>query len=197
MTVTRRSTPAGILVTAIAVIGLLLAVAGPTSAAPKTAKTEVFTADLDALNNSGVSGEATLTVVGSRLTVQIEASGLEHNMLHPQHIHGFDNPSRNAVCPTQDDADELPGLPEEADDPDNFVALEEGLDDYGPVQLSLTPFPTAPDGTIDYEQTFNINSVKAVRGQLQNRHIVLHGLTVDNGTYVATLPVACGQIVRG
>jgi hypothetical protein len=28
---------------------------------------------------------------------------------------------------------------------------------------------------------------------LQNRAIVLHGLTV-NGTYMVTLPVACGQI---
>ncbi|CAN5917260.1 hypothetical protein BH23ACT10_BH23ACT10_23400 [soil metagenome] len=193
MSTARRASRPRLLITLLAALGLLMTLTAPASAGPKT-----FTADLSPLNGSGVNGTATLTAEGSTLTVHIEASGLEAGMLHPQHIHGFDNPSRNAVCPTQDDADELEGLPEEADDPDKFVALEEGLDDYGPVQLPLEPFPTAEDGTIDYTQTFPINSVKAVRGQLQNRHIVLHGLTIpgdDGDVYVATLPVACGQIV--
>lgn len=162
----------------------------------------VYTANLTSLNNSGVSGTATLTLEqlrgkGQSLTVHIEASGLEAGKLHPQHIHGFDDAKQNAVCPTKANADDIAGLPEEATNPDAFVALEEGAPLYGPVLLALQPFPTAPGGTIDFTQTYSGSALKAlqpIRTTLTNRHIVLHGLTVDSGTYVATLPVACGQI---
>ena len=102
-------------------------------------------------------------------------------MLHPQHIHGFESDKGNSFCPT----------PADDEDGDGLVDLLEGLPDYGPVQLSLTPFPTAADGTVDYEQTFTVDAQQV--GPLQNRAIVLHGMTV-NGEYVATLPIACGQI---
>jgi len=60
--------------------------------------------------------------------------------------------------------------------------------------LPLTPFPTAPDGTIEFEMTYTVDSSVT---PLQNRAIVLHGMTVtidEVDTYIATLPVACGQI---
>jgi hypothetical protein len=135
---------------------------------------------LSPLNNSGVSGMATIHVMGDKFTVSIKASGLEMNQLHPQHIHGFVDNNKKAKCP---------GM--EADtNGDGLIDLEEGLPFYGPVLLSLTPFQTAPDGTIDYMQTFDMT-----RGlkPMQNNVIVLHGLTV-NGVYDATLPVACGEI---
>ena len=141
---------------------------------------KTYTADIMALNNSGVMGKATLTLEGDMLTVHIMASGLEANKLHPQHIHGFMEKNKNAVCP-----------PMSADtNGDNLVDLGEGLPFYGPVLLSLNPFPTAPDGTIDYTMTF---PVTAAMLPLQNNVIVLHGMTVG-GEYVATLPVACGSI---
>lgn len=140
-----------------------------------------YQASLAPLNNSGVTGTATLTLDGDQLTVAIQASGLEANALHPQHIHGFMENKRNSTCPTQ--ADDMNG--------DGIVDLGEGLPDYGPVLLPLTPFPTAPDGTIAFEQTYTVDPKEL--GPLQNRAIVLHGLTVD-GEYIATLPVACGQI---
>lgn len=140
-----------------------------------------YMATLSSLNNSGASGTATLSLKGNMLTVKIEAMGLEPNKLHPQHIHGFETNNRNSTCPTM--AADTNG--------DGFVDLVEGLPSYGPVLLNLAPFPTADAaGNIMYEQTFEISKNLL---PLQNRAIVLHGLTV-NGVYVATMPVACGQI---
>ena len=52
------------------------------------------------LNHSGVSGTAKLWLRGDKLTVEIDAMGLEMNKLHPQHIHGFTENNKNATCPT-------------------------------------------------------------------------------------------------
>lgn len=153
-----------------------------------------YTADLDMLNGSGVSGTAELTLIGDQLTVKIYATGLEQGMPHPQHIHGFKENNKNAKCP-----------PSSADDDgDGFVELGEGLPFYGPVLLPLTPFPTAPDGTIEFMQTYTVDESIFIT-PLQNNAIVLHGMTAEltqevNGEivvvndYIATLPVACGQI---
>ena len=157
---------------------------------------KTYAANLEMLNQSGVSGMAELRLDGNMLTVHIMARGLEPNMLHPQHIHGFMETKANAKCPTAEDRNEIPMSPMEAAHPDQLISLQEGADDYGPVQLSLTPFPTAPDGTINYTQTFTVDP--KMIGPLQNRAIVLHGMTVPaqggGTTYLATLPVACGQI---
>ncbi len=160
---------------------------------------KTYTADLMSLNNSGVMGTATLTLDGNMLTVHIAATGLEPNMVHPQHIHGFIDSNKNAKCP-----------PMSADtNGDGFIDLTEGAPFYGPVLLSLelTPpmapldFPIADaDGTINYTQTFEVSADLL---PLQNNVIVLHGLTVEglivdgeptDEMYVATLPVACGAI---
>ncbi|WP_051286245.1 hypothetical protein [Salinimicrobium terrae] len=153
-----------------------------------------YTVDLDELNNSGVEGTAELSLVRDQLTVKIYATGLEPDMPHPQHIHGFKENNKNAKCPTSS-ADS---------DGDGFVELGEGLPFYGPVLLPLTPFPTAPDGTIEFTQTYTVDENMFIT-PLQNNAIVLHGMTaeltqeVDGeivvvNDYIVTLPVACGQI---
>ena len=143
---------------------------------------KTYTADIMSLNNSGVTGTATLTLEGDMLTVHIMATGLEPGMVHPQHIHGFTENNNNATCP-----------PMSADmDGDGLVELGEGVPFYGPVLLPLDPFPTAPDGSVDYTRTFDISDNVALL-PLQNDVIVLHGMTVD-GEYIATLPVACAEI---
>jgi len=147
--------------------------------------TKTYTAEISSLNNSGVTGTATLILDGDQLTVHIMASGLEPGMVHPQHIHGFPDKNKNATCP-----------PMWADkDGDGLVELGEGLPFYGPVMLPLEPFPTAPDGTINYTRTFDISDNLSLL-PLQNDVIVLHGMTVD-GEYIATLPVACGMVMNG
>ncbi|MBB1286209.1 CHRD domain-containing protein [Flavisolibacter sp. BT320] len=144
--------------------------------------TKMYKAYLSPLNNSGVSGMATLKLEGNMLTVTIEASGLTPNQVHPQHIHGFTERNKNAKCP-----------PMTADtDGDGLVELAEGAPFYGPVLLSLTPFPTATaEGNIMYSNTFTVDPALL---PLQNNAIVLHGMMVD-GTYWPTLPVACAQIM--
>lgn len=166
------------------------------SAVNNASKAKIYKADLMSLNGSGVTGTAELSLMGDQLTVKITASGLEEDMVHPQHIHGFKENNKNSKCPPAS-ADE---------DGDGFVELGEGLPFYGPVLLPLTQgdgsFPTAPDGTIEFEQTYTVdNSITP----LQNRAIVLHGMTAELtqevegeivvvNDYIATLPVACGTI---
>lgn len=144
-------------------------------------KAKLYTVDFGSLNDSGVSGTAELTLVGDQLTVHIMASGLVPNVTHPQHIHGFQENMGNSTCP-----------PESADtDGDGIITIPEGAPFYGAVLLTLSPLPMADaEGNIDFTETYTIDSSIT---PLQNRAIVLHGLVVD-GEYVATIPVACGQI---
>lgn len=172
--------------------------------APVEIEERSLTVDLEALNGSGVTGTATVTVnEDNSVTVSVEAEGVEAGEVHPQHIHGFADAHENAVCPTEASRDQNEGQPEEADDPDQFISLEEGADEYGPVQLSLTledgSFPTPTGTAYSYERTFEpleLGSLPPL-DELENRAIVLHGMTVDSGEYVATLPVACGQLEPG
>ncbi len=150
-----------------------------------------FVVDLQPLNGSGVSGMAHLTLDGDQLIVTIQAPGLEAGELHPQHIHGFEakadsngfaNP-KDSTCPT---------LTADADG-DGLVSVGEGLPNYGPVLLPLLPFSTTPEGSLDFAATYTLPAELEPANTLQNRSIVIHGLSVAGG-YVPSLPVACGQI---
>jgi len=165
---------------AVILLVIVLSLVGVMTASAKGV--EDFYVDLGTLNNSGVTGTAHLHLEGDQLTVTINASGLEPGKVHPQHIHGAPTNKGNATCPT----------PAADANGDGFVDVGEGLPNYGPVLLNLLPFNTvAADGTLNFQQTFTVDP-KGL-GPLQNRAMVLHGLTV-NGTYVASMPVACGQI---
>jgi hypothetical protein len=120
-------------------------------------QTQSFTVNLDPLNNSGVQGTARVIADydAGLLTVMIMATGLEPNALHPQHIHGFLDNTRKSRCPTM--AADVDG--------DNLVDLGEGLPFYGPILLSIEPFPTAPDGTINFVETYPLDKSMKV---LQN-----------------------------
>lgn len=177
---------------------------------------EILTATLRPLNDSGVSGTARLVLEPDTLTVTIRATGLEPGRVHAQHIHGrFDAQGRpfDSVAPTAaDDTDR-----------DGFIEVAEGAASYGPVIVPLTAppggaaadFPTAPDGTITFEQTYDLRSNatfantfrKADLLPLEFREIVLHGMTVGgiaglgtpgevNGVpgYKELLPVAFGEL---
>jgi hypothetical protein len=158
-----------------------------------TAKT--YRVDFDALNHSGVSGKAMLTLTSTTLTVKINAWGLEANKLHPQHIHGQMDRNKQSTCPTWSADVNMDGI----------ISLAEGLPAYGDVVLSLTPFPTATtNGEIHFEHSYSLAElasgtgehmvdVNALTSHLNKRAIVLHGMTV-NGEYIATLPVACGEV---
>jgi hypothetical protein len=144
-----------------------------------------FTAPIIPTNNSGVTGSVTLSLNADQLTVAIHATGLEPDQVHPQHIHGFANGQ-----------DSRPPVPADDTNKNGLIDDVEAEAAAGPpiVFLTLTPggnttsdFPTAPNGTIDYSQTFTVSPT--LIQPLQNRLIEIHGRTV-NGTYNPLLPVA-------
>ena len=141
-----------------------------------------YVVNLQPLNNSGVWAKAEMKLKGNKLKVEIEATGMETGKPHPQHIHGFGDPVKNSSCP---------GF--EADvNGDGVVSVGEGGPSYGPIVLPLVPFDLVDEsGKLEYEVKLKVNAESL--GELTNRTIVMHGLTV-NGSYVNSLPVACGQI---
>lgn len=185
-----------------------------------TAATTNFVANLTELSGSGVSGIARLAYddVAMTLGVRINATGLEQNQIHVQHIHGRFNDNRtprDSVSPT---------FAAGADtDSDGFIELAEGAPFYGPIVLNLRDdtlpelegFPTAPDGSIDFNITYDLLTTPAFADgmsvadllPLTFREIVLHGMTVPAGPgletdgevdgtpgYKLVLAVASGEI---
>ncbi|MGI8419242.1 MAG: hypothetical protein ACR2LN_01210 [Candidatus Levyibacteriota bacterium] len=156
---------------------------------------ETYRVNLSPLNNSGVSGFATIHQTGDQYTVNMHVWGLEANQAHVQHIHGMTDGS-NGSCPTM----------AQNTDNDATISLAEGLTTYGPILQPLTPFQTTGvNGTEMYHQTFTVNSSDPTMDvmPLGNREIVIHGMTVNanqdlsnpQAGYDATLPVACGHLI--
>jgi len=193
---------------AAALMGATLLANAPAQAVPI-----LFEADLAPLSGSGVSGLAALSLDGNILTVNITASGLTPGQPHAQHIHGrFDSAGNpiNSVTPT---------LAQDTDG-DGFIELAEGLPSYGPIILNLDQppgsgqFPTAPSGTINFLQTYDLSSTPSFAPgfgmadilPLDLREIVLHGRFLEAGQglppgeadgtagYKGVLPVAAGEI---
>ena len=168
-----------------------------------------YQGDLAALNESGVSGTGMVTLEGDSATVMIEASGLLAGSPHAQHFHI----GAEGTCPTGD-ADE---------DGDGFVSTTEGAPFYGSIGTSLTTegdtspdsglaidrFPTADDGTISYERTFDITEDVQESFAAGTAVLVVHGVDKDgSGQYdgdimsdldetlpmEATAPAACAPL---
>lgn len=198
---------------------MIMAAAAIAFGAPKAAHAVVFEyeANLVELNSSGVTGSARLMFDDAAMTlgVLVQAQGLEPNQIHPQHIHGPVDPVTGAPVAAQS-----PTIADD-EDGDGFVELLEGAPRYGPVILDLRDdtlpgvegFPTAPDGTINFSFTYDLNSTSAFAagfgpaelGDLSLREIVIHGLTLGAGQgagpgeadgtagYKLVLPLATGQ----
>jgi Cu/Zn superoxide dismutase len=191
-----RSTPTALLIALLAGAGVL---AGCDQSGMDGPEPETFTAPLTALNNSGVSGEATVTVEGTQFTVTVDAQGTEAENVHAQHIHGF--ASDVSSCPTA-----------EADTSgDGSISVGEGAPAYGGILVpldgsldeaeglgELETFPTG-NGSYAYQQSIATGDIAVNDDRsfgaltLGNHAIVVHGQTVD-GEYEATRPVACGTL---
>lgn len=143
-----------------------------------------FETKLYEINNSGVTGKVEIKLINdNEIKISIKANGLEVDTIHPQHIHGFNNPLKDSVCP--DISNDVNG--------DGIVTIDEAAPVFGPILLPLVPFDTVTKtGKIKYKASFTINPDTVML--LEKRTIVLHGKTV-NGQYIPSLPVACGQIV--
>ena len=201
---TTDSTMRSLRIPAVAVLAAAFAMAG----CDNGPNTRTYTADLSALNGSGASGVATITVDNESnvVSVSLTASGLD-DTIHAQHVHSAG--SIISSCPTAaDDANS-----------DGYVDVVEGLPKYGPIILPLdndisgadanvSGFPTGT--SIDYTTSApRADVADAVDNDgfldFQDWAIVVHGTTEDLPSTVATLPgsglsnqvtlpVACGAI---
>ncbi len=181
------------------------------------AQDQDYKVNLRPLNHSNVVGKGTLTLNDdkTRLTVRIDATGLEPGRLHVAHIHGQvtgSNMPADSSIPTR----------RQDSDGDKYVELAEGLVTYGPILVSLATdtggnIDPDGDGTVHYQQTFDLTD-PAIYGDTFNkmslvgdgsalhlREIIIHGMTVPavgvlpgevDGTagYKTVLPVAGGEI---
>lgn len=171
---------------------------------------KVFKADLQPLNNSGVSGKFMATyAVGGNIQAEVNARNLVPDMVHPQHIHA------ESKCPPMSAAGE-----------DGLLTMSDGLPFYGPVFIplddNLVPlepeeFPLAnKNGQLNYAQRAKLSQFMAALDgtqeeknadeflKLGHRTVVIHGAYVkdnmivpagtEGAVYDASLPVACGEI---
>jgi hypothetical protein len=136
-----------------------------------TSPTQHFAVTLTALNGSGVSGTGSLLLNGNALTFRLDISGLESGQSHTIDIRGLS--SGSATCPTASADTNHDGL----------ISATEGAPYFGDELVALDA--SAHGNTT---QTISSNVLP-----LDTRTVVAFGKTV-NGSYDATLPVACGTI---
>jgi hypothetical protein len=145
---------------------------------PTRIVTTRYTAILEQLNHSGVSGQVDFHLTGNLLSVKIIVKSLVPNQEHFQHIHG----DGASTCPTADEAN-------------GSVTLSEALADVGPLAFDMQPYPvTDSQGRLDIQQTFTLAPDELANLTPMTGHVmVLHG-AMNQGIYDRFLPAACGDI---
>lgn len=180
------------------------------AASPAAAQdSEEFTGTFGQLNDSGISGEVSVSLTGTSAEVTVNVAGAV-DLVHAQHFHG--EYGAENTCPT-DDLDV---------DGDGLVSTIEGVPSYGAVKASLvtdgptdesyaleiTSFPVASGGTYDYSRTIEVPQELA--DNMENMIVVVHGIDLDSsGEYdgeapssldpelplEATIPAGCATLV--
>jgi len=179
----------------------------------------VYKAELSALNakttGSEVSGEASFTIYGDRLTIRISAHGVPPNMEHLQHLHGFAKGDRTSRCPTARNDTNGDGIIDIVEtEPLAGTTMVPFTDDPVNMQIVNDTYPRAgAEGSYLYVKTISLKALKAAftakfPGQqldLDRRVVFLHGVptttklpatvaSLDHIPAQVTLPIACGQI---
>lgn len=160
------------------VLSLVALSAGPAVASTEDGA-ESYGGTLNALNNSGATGEAFIEVNGTEATVTVTASGLAETFMdepfpHVQHIHI----AAQGMCPDAS-ADESG---------DGIINTTEGQPSYGEIGTTLSTgdadkspaaavdLAVAPSGsTIDYSETFEMNAETLASLADGTGVIVVHG----------------------
>ncbi len=198
-------------VSALAVGGVAVAGHGEGGNQRFEAEMKAVPHDPEADHASNVTGHARIMRRGDHVRVRLHAEGVSPKLPHAMHIHGKDA-GELAFCPG---AHRRAGLVD-----DGLIETAEGLDDYGPVQVSFTTsgdtrpgsglaldrMPLAKgNGKLTYRRAIDVPP--EVAQHLDEKHIVVHGHDIDrDGAYdpdpitalgaplEAELPVACGEI---
>jgi hypothetical protein len=151
-----------------------------------------FFANLSPVNDSGVTGTASLTLDGNSLTVLINATGLEVGQIHPQHIHGFVD--GNASSKNFTDFNNNGLIDEFESELATGPAIFPLTNSADFMANPLTDFPTTSDGSLNFSQTYTLtDDMLAALNPDNRRAIVLKGIT-EGGTYNPMLPVAAGLV---
>jgi hypothetical protein len=170
-------------------LALVAMAAAPAMAADATGS---YSTTLNAINNSGASGEVWIDVEGTTATVTLNASGLAAEFdgspyPHVQHIHI----GAQGVCPdTSVDANG-----------DGIISTTEGAPSYGPIGTTLSvgdadkspaagvDLTVAPAGaTTQYMETFEVNQDTLDSLAAGTAVIVVHGLDPATQPEGATAP---------
>ena len=166
---------------------------------------------LDTLNDSGITGSATVEVNDDgTVTVSLDSNGFTGTNPHAQHLHI----GGEGQCPDMGAAGD-----------DGILDTAEGIPAYGEVKVALTTegdvsaesalaverFPAADDGgAVTYERTFELPS-GVTADDVSNAVVVQHGFAGMGGDPAAydgdmksaldetlpleaTIPVACGAL---
>ena len=197
---------------------LALALAG--LAMPGAQAAETYRATLVPLNASAthtdVRGEVRITVSGADATFALDARGLSPSMMHMAHLHGFDG-DRSATCPgVQADVngDGVVDLIET--EPTSGVTMIPFNARPAALKIATDTYPTAAkDGTVAYRQELSLAELsRAMSAQFKGaspdftkRVVFVHGVpatahlpqtaaSLPGVPAQATIPVACGKLVR-
>ena len=166
-----------VLVPALA-LGTAMLGAAPAMAASDSSST--YQAPLHALNESGGTGTAMVTLKGNTVTVDARVSGLAmkfNGNAYPHVAHIHDMGSGECPAPSADKND------------DGVVSTPEGAPAYGGIGATLTKKgDTSPKSALDvtrafgnggsftYHRTFKLDAATAAEVRKDNAVIVVHGL---------------------
>jgi len=193
---------------ALAAVAAAIVPLAAARAAPVT-----YQGTFDAANGSGVAGTTNLSLDGNILTVTVNATGLEANQPHEQHIHGFADGSQSNCPPSpltpaidtngngilEDmEAEAVAGPPilglAGTNSSTNVDPAGSGVPGGSNVSEDPSVYPTVgADGALNYTGTFTVTP--ALFSDLTKRTVELHGMTTPGTTtFDATLPVACATL---
>jgi len=167
---------------------------------------------LNALNGSGGSGMATVTVQGHRATVNLSYTGLATTFggnpyPHVQHIHV----GANGTCPTMSDDKNGDGIVDTVEGQPDYGMVATTLSTKGPTSAkAATDITVAPaGGSASYHRSFRLNAATMDALQSGTAVIVVHGLDpatlskkaqneksnlVPSLPLAATAPALCGAL---
>jgi phage baseplate assembly protein gpV len=161
-------------------LGTVMLGAAPAMAASSSDSSSSFQAQLHALNKSGGTGTAWITLNGNRVTVKANVSGLAEKFgsgLYPHVAHIHDMGAGECPMPSADKNN------------DQVVSTPEGAPAYGGIASTLTSSgDTSPKSALDvkrafgngghftYTRTFTLDAATVTEVKKDNAVIVVHGL---------------------